>query len=97
MNDADLLALYFACDERASAETFRRFGGYCYTIAHNILGSAPDSEECVNDVLLRLWEKIPPAKPDNFYAFIATVTRNLARKRRKRPQTRRRRDSARAR
>lgn len=81
MNDADLLALYFARDERASAETFRRFGGYCYTIAHNILGSAPDSEECVNDVLLRLWEKIPPAKPDNFYAFIAAVTRNLARNR----------------
>ena len=81
MNDADLLALYFARDERASNETYRKFGGYCYTIANNILGSDPDAEECVNDVLLRLWEKIPPAKPDNFYAFIATVTRNLARNR----------------
>ena len=81
MNDADLLALYFARDERASNETYRKFGGYCYTIANNILGSGPDAEECVNDVLLRLWEKIPPAKPDNFYAYIATITRNIARNR----------------
>ncbi len=81
MNDADLLALYFARDERASNETYRKFGGYCYTIANNILGSDPDAEECVNDVLLRLWEKIPPAKPDNFYAYIATITRNIARNR----------------
>lgn len=81
MNDKDLIALYFARDDAASAETHRKFGGYCYTIAHNILGNAQDAEECVNDVLLRLWERIPPAQPENLYAYIAAVTRSVARNR----------------
>ena len=81
MNDAELIELYIARNERASSETFRKFGGYCFTIAHNILGSRQDAEECVNDVLLRLWERIPPAKPDNLYAYTAAVTRNIARSR----------------
>ena len=78
MNDSDLIALYFSRDESAAAETQKRFGGYCYTIAYNILGSAEDAEECVNDVLLRLWTHIPPAKPENLYAYIASVTRSAA-------------------
>ena len=90
MNDAELIALYYARDERASDETFRKFGGYCYTIAHNILGSSQDSEECVNDVLLRLWERIPPAKPDNLYAYTAAVTRSIARNRYAASQTKKR-------
>lgn len=81
MDDKDLIALYFARDDTASAETQRKFGGYCYTIAHNILGNAQDAEECVNDVLLRLWERIPPAQPENLYAYIAAVTRSVARNR----------------
>ena len=81
MDDQNLIALYFARDEKASAETYRRFGGYCFKIAQNILGNREDAEECVNDVLIRLWNRIPPTKPDNLYGFIATVTRNLARNR----------------
>lgn len=78
MNDSELIALYFARDESAADETQKRFGRYCYKIAHNILGSAEDAEECVNDVLLRLWTHIPPAKPENLYAYIASVTRATA-------------------
>ena len=81
MNDQNLIALYFDRNEQASAETYRQFGGYCYTIAHNILGNEQDAEECVNDVLIRLWERIPPARPDNFYGYIAAVTRSIARNR----------------
>ena len=81
MNDQDLIALYFERNEQASAETYRRFGGYCYTIANNILGSEQDAEECVNDVLIRLWNRIPPTRPDNFYGYIAAVTRSIARNR----------------
>ncbi len=81
MQEKDLIALYFARDEQASAETYRQFGGYCYTIANNILGSEQDAEECVNDVLIRLWERIPPARPENFYGYIAAVTRSIARNR----------------
>ena len=66
MNDADLLALYFARDERASNETYRKFGGYCYTIANNILGSDPDEvnlnleNELERRLVLRAVERLNP-------------------------------------
>lgn len=51
------------------------------TTAHNILSSREDSEECVNDTYLGLWNTIPPQKPERFSAFVARVARNLALKR----------------
>ena len=78
MDDKELIQLYFNRDEQAAAETYRQFGGYCYTIANNILGNAQDAEECVNDVLIRLWEQIPPNRPDNFFGFITVLTRRIA-------------------
>ena len=81
LDDKELIRLYFDRDEKAVTETQRIFGGYLYTIAHNILGSVQDAEECVNDVLMRLWEHIPPAKPENVYAYFASVARSVASKR----------------
>jgi RNA polymerase sigma-70 factor (ECF subfamily) len=78
LNHKELIQLYFNRDEQASVETYRQFGGYCYTIANNILGNAQDAEECVNDVMIRLWERIPPNRPDNFYGYITVLTRRIA-------------------
>ncbi|HAG14885.1 MAG TPA: RNA polymerase subunit sigma-70 [Ruminococcus sp.] len=78
MQDSELIDLYFARNEQASAETMRQFGSYCYTIANHILGNQQDAEECVNDVLIRLWEHIPPARPDNLFAYIASAARSIA-------------------
>lgn len=78
MDDNELIALYLNRNESAIIETQRKFGGYLYTIAHNILGSVQDAEECVNDVLMRLWERIPPVHPENMYAYSASVARSVA-------------------
>ena len=55
MDDRDIIALYWQRAERAIHETAAKYGGLCYTIAHNILSSREDSEECVNDTYLGLW------------------------------------------
>ena len=81
MDDRDIIALYWQRAERAIHETAAKYGGLCYTIAHNILSSREDSEECVNDTYLGLWNAIPPQQPERFSAFVARVTRNLALKR----------------
>ena len=81
MDDKELIQLYFNRDEQAICETQRIFGRYLYTIAHNILGSVQDAEECVNDVLMRLWNHIPPAKPENVHAYFSSVARSVARSR----------------
>ena len=78
MNDDAILALYFARDEQAVAETDRKYGPYCYSIANAILESPPDSEETVSDTWLRAWETIPPKKPGVFRMYLAKITRNLA-------------------
>ncbi|MBQ9079919.1 MAG: sigma-70 family RNA polymerase sigma factor [Clostridia bacterium] len=78
MNDYEIIALYGARDEAAIRETAAKYGGYCFSIANNILANEQDSEECVNDTYLRTWNCIPPQNPNNFKMFLAKITRNLA-------------------
>lgn len=90
METQELIKLYFDRNEQAISETQRLFGRYFYTIAHNMLGSVQDAEECVNDVLMRLWEHIPPANPENVNAYFASVARSVASKRYKMNHTQKR-------
>lgn len=76
--DEDIVALYFARSEEAIAESDRKYGKTCHTIAYNILHSDEDAEECVNDTWLRAWNAIPPEKPARLGAWLSTVTRRLA-------------------
>lgn len=78
MKDSDIIALYRERNESAISETAEKYGNYCKKIAENILQNEQDAEECVNTAYLKVWEKIPPEKPDIFSAFLARVTRNTA-------------------
>ncbi len=81
MDDLSIIELYFERDENAIKETDIKYKKLCLGIARNILNNEADSEECVNDTYLSLWNSIPPARPDNFSAFICRITRNLSLKR----------------
>lgn len=76
-----IIELYFERDEKAIKETDKKYGRLCFTVALNILGNDENSEECVNDTYLSVWNKIPPTRPNNFMAFICKITRNLSLKR----------------
>ena len=78
LNDNDIIALYFARDEQAIAETAARYGPYCYKVASNILHAHEDSEECVNDTWMNAWNAMPPKRPDVLRLFLAKITRSLA-------------------
>ena len=77
-NDRAIIALYQARDERALRMTADTWGGYCHTLAYNILGNREDAEECVSDAYLAVWNAIPPAKPASLGAFLTRITRNFA-------------------
>lgn len=97
--DDQIIALYFSRDQQAIAHTEKKYGSLCQSIAKCILGSREDAEECVNDALFKLWEAIPPAKPQNLAAFLTVTVRNMACNRRaqkKNRQARRRRGCCRA-
>ena len=81
MDDLQIIELYFARDEHAIKETDHKYGKLCFQVAKNLLFNNEDSEECVNDTYLTVWNKIPPTRPNNFIAFICKITRNLSLKR----------------
>ena len=78
MEDKKIIELYFARNEQAIAETDRKYGAYCRAIAYRILEDRLDSEEVANDTYLRLWNTIPPQKPDPLKSYAGRISRNLA-------------------
>ena len=70
MEDAAIVALYWARDEQALAETATKFGAYCRKIADNILHSAHDVEECENDTWLAAWNSMPDNRPARLAPYL---------------------------
>ena len=78
MDDIQIIELFQKRNEDAIKESRTKYGRYCASIAGNILHSAEDTEECVNDTWLHAWNAIPPEWPLRFSAWLTRVTRNLA-------------------
>ena len=78
MEDHAIIDLYFQRSETAIAESDRKYGRYCGSVAFRILKNAEDSEECVSDTWLRAWNAMPPARPQILKAFFGKITRNLS-------------------
>lgn len=78
IEDSRIIELYSERDEAAIKETELKYGRLCRSVAYNILGNAEDAEECVNDTLLSVWNKIPTTKPENLKAFVCRIARNTA-------------------
>lgn len=78
MKDQDIVALYFDRNEEAIRHSQLQYGGYCMTVAMNILSSHSDAEECVNDTWVKAWWSMPPHRPHNLKTFLGKITRNLS-------------------
>lgn len=78
MTDENLIELYISRSEEAIEATRQQYGGYCRTIAWNILANGEDVEECLSDVWLKVWNAIPPERPAFFKGWLGTLTRNQA-------------------
>lgn len=78
MEDREIIQLFWERDELAVREAFRKFGSYCGSIARGILKNREDSEDCVNETLMRAWESIPPQKPPSLCAYLGRITKNIA-------------------
>lgn len=78
MDDSQIVELYFARSEHALSATSEKYGAYLNRIAVNILHSAQDAQETVNDALHRAWNAIPPARPEKLRYFLGRITRNAA-------------------
>ena len=78
MQDSEIVGLFNDRDERAISEAKSKHGGYCLSVAGNILGDPCDAEECLNDALLAAWNSIPPGSPGNLRTYLGKIARRLA-------------------
>lgn len=78
MNDEAIIQLYFAREQSAIDASEKAYGGLCRSIARRILCDGRDVEECISDLWLRVWNAIPPTRPNSLRAYLARVVRNLA-------------------
>lgn len=78
MEDQQIVDLYWRRDADAIGETASKYGGYCRTIAQNILSDRQDAEECLNDTWMGAWNAMPPHRPGRLRLFLAKITRSLA-------------------
>ena len=78
MNDDQIIQLYFDRSEQAIKETDTKYGGYCYSIAYNILTNPEDAEESVSDTYLSAWNAMPPRRPSILATFLGKITHRLA-------------------
>ena len=78
MEDAEIVALYFARDEQAIVQTQQKYDRYCRYIAENILSSDEDVEECLNDAYHKAWNTIPPQAPTLLSGYLGMLTRQIA-------------------
>ena len=78
MEDAQIIELFFARSEDAISELDKKYGKFCHKLADNILASAQDAEECVNDAYLSTWNAIPPQRPESLPAFVGTLVRRCS-------------------
>ncbi len=79
MNDNDiLLQMLNRRDESALKQITVQYGKLLTELARRIIGSEQDAEECVNDVLLEVWNTIPPAAPRSVSSYACMLTRRTA-------------------
>lgn len=78
MEDQEIYALYWKRSEQAIAATHQKYGTWCHGIAYRILNIKEETEECVSDTYLTVWNNIPPQRPQVFRAWLGKITRNLA-------------------
>ena len=78
MEDAEIVALFWARNEDAIRETDTVYGRKLHALAKNILLSREDAEESVSDTYMETWKTIPPGRPQYFFAFLASICRHLS-------------------
>lgn len=78
MEDARIIALFFARAEEAISALIEKYGRLVRRIALNVLKNDADAEEIQSDTALAVWDSVPPNKPDPLQAYVCRIARNLA-------------------
>lgn len=77
MEDRYIIELLWERSESALCEVSQKYARLYRSVLREILGDDQDTEECANDLLLALWNSIPPNRPDCLPAYICKLARHI--------------------
>ena len=77
MEDQQIVDLFWQRSEAAISELEKKYGSRALQFAGHTLDNPRDAEECVNDALHALWDRIPPERPVSLWAYFSRVLRNI--------------------
>ncbi|MBE6634325.1 MAG: sigma-70 family RNA polymerase sigma factor [Ruminococcaceae bacterium] len=77
ISDAQLIAGLLERREPALEALSQQYGRLVRKLLHELLSDPYDVEECANDVLLAIWNSIPPHRPMNLPAYLCKLTRRI--------------------
>ncbi len=77
-DDECIIEMLHQRDERVLQIIQKQYGTFCRQIAYRITGNHEDADECVNDMLIGVWNSIPPNSPPHLPAYCASLVRKNA-------------------
>jgi len=78
LTNEKIIDLFSERSEQAIKELSLKYGSLCKNIAFNILHNKCDAEECESDTYLKVWNTIPPQKPQCLIAYVSKIARNIS-------------------
>lgn len=78
MEDNKIITLLFERNESAISQMTDTFGTTIKSICKRIGLDNFDTDECVNDTMFSVWNKIPPEKPEYLSSFVYKIARRKA-------------------
>ena len=77
MDDNRIIELLFERAETALDEVSKKYSRLYKGIIREVLSDECDVDECENDVLLAVWNTIPPNRPNSLPAYICKIARRI--------------------
>lgn len=78
IGEEEIIKLLESRDENGIAALREKYGRLIRSIAYGILHSEQDAEECESEVLLRVWNSIPPESPRSLCGYVCKIARCAA-------------------
>lgn len=76
--DIKIIDLLFERNESGLSQIEAKYKNLYKSKLAKLLSNGEDVEECENDVLLAVWNSIPPNRPENLSAYICKIARNVS-------------------
>lgn len=77
MDDNRIIELLFERAETALDEVSKKYSRLYKGIIREVLSDECDVEECENDVLMAVWNTIPPNRPNSLPSYICKIARRI--------------------